>query len=107
MKIAYIAHPVGGDVENNLKDLRRIIAKINEDMRDVVPFCPYYADVVSLNDNDPTERAWGIMNAHTLLASGVVDELWLTGERISDGMDAERVLAIKKNIPVINMIGKL
>lgn len=107
MTIAYIAHPIGGDVENNLKDLRRILRKINLERSDVVPFCPYYADIVSLDDNHPEERQRGIQNDVAVLRSGIVQELWLTGDKISSGMQHERNIAIELGIPVIDLTTQL
>lgn len=107
MKIVYIAHPISGDIEGNLADLRRIVRKINLEFPDVVPFVPYYADIVSLDDNVPWERERGINNDIAILKSGVVDEVWLTGERISNGMAAEKELAAKLGIPVYDFINKL
>lgn len=108
MKIVYIAHPIGAStkkgIEKNLEDLRRIIRKINKNYTDVVPFCPYYADIVSMDDTIPEERARGVANDKAILTSGMVHELWLTGDRLSDGMKAERLLAIEYNIPIVNMI---
>lgn len=107
MKIVYIAHPISGDIEGNLADLRRIVRKINMEFPDVVPFVPYYADIVSLDDNIPEERERGIKNDIAILKSGCVDEVWLTGERISNGMAAEKDLASKLGIPVYDFINKL
>lgn len=107
MRIVYIAHPIGGDVENNLADLRRIIRKINLEQPVVVPFVPYYADIVSLDDNVPLERERGIKNDIAILESGIVDEVWLTGERISSGMAAEKIKAEQLGIPVYDFIKKL
>lgn len=107
MTIAYIAHPIGGHIEANLADLRRIIRKVNLEYPQFVPFCPYYADIVSLDDNVPAERARGIANDIAILRSGIVNELWLTGDRISTGMQAEKELAEQLNIPVKNYIGCL
>lgn len=105
MTIAYIAHPVGGDVEKNLADLRRIIRRINLEYVDIVPYCPYYADVVSLNDSDPIERQRGIMNGmHTLR---LANQLWLTGDHISDGMRTEIDEATALGIEVVNKIGMI
>lgn len=100
MKVVYIAHPISGDIEANLADIRRIVALINRTMPDVVPFVPYYVDVVSLDDNDPADRARGIKNDHHLLRSGVVDEMWATGERLSIGMKEEIRVAYHLGIPV-------
>lgn len=107
MKICYIAHPIAGDIESNLADLRRIVRKINLEFPHIVPFVPYYADVVSLNDNDPDERERGIKNDLAILQSGLVDEVWLTGERLSFGMIQEKNIARQYFIPVIDKIGLL
>jgi len=104
-KIVYIAHPIGGDVQANLADLRRILRKLNLAHDNIVPFCPYYADVVSLDDSVPEERARGLLNDHALFAAGFIDEVWLTGDRISEGMQKEKELAILRGIPVYNYIG--
>lgn len=102
MKVCYIAHPIGGNVTANLAQLRRVVQKINHQFPDVVPFVPYYADVVSLDDGDPGDRKRGIENDHRILGSGIVDELWLCGGRISTGMQAEKELAEKYGILVVD-----
>lgn len=107
MKIVYIAHPISGDIEGNLADLRRIVRKINLEQLDIVPFVPYYADIVSLDDNVPSERERGIKNDIAILESGVVDEVWLTGESISNGMAAEKTKAKQLGIPVFDFINIL
>ena len=107
MKIVYIAHPISGDIEANLADLRRIIRRINLEYPDVVPLAPYYADIVSLDDNIPEERERGIKNDTALLERGFIDEVWLTGPRISFGMNCEVKLADKMGIPVVNLINQL
>ena len=107
MIIAYIAHPISGDIEANLADLRRIVRKINLDYPDVVPFVPYYADIVSMDDNIAEERARGIKNDMEILERGIPDEVWLTGDRISSGMQAEILMAEREGIAVMNKIGQL
>lgn len=107
MKICYVSHPIGGSISENLSDLYRIIRVINLTMSDVVPFAPYVADILAMDDNIPAERERGIANDIAILRSGIVQELWLTGPRISTGMQHEKELAIELGIPVIDMIGKL
>lgn len=104
MKIVYIAHPIGGNVEENLADLRRIIRDINLTHPDVVPFAPYYSDVVSLHDSIPSERERGMRNNTAILGSGIVKELWLTGNKISNGMSAEILQCELMGIPVVDKI---
>jgi hypothetical protein len=38
MKVAYIAHPIKGDVESNLAEIRDIVRNINLNQPDVVPW---------------------------------------------------------------------
>lgn len=127
-KIVYIAHPISGDIEANLADLRRILRTINMnshpklytqyqnntgildmayDFSNIIPCAPYYADIVSLDDNNPLERKRGIENDTELLKSGIFKELWLTGDKISFGMNEEVKLAVLLGIPVIDYIGKI
>lgn len=107
MRVVYIAHPIGGDVEANLADLRRIVAIVNREWPNVVPFAPYYADCVSLDDHNPDDRERGIRNDQFLIKSGILDEMWLTGPTLSAGMRAERLLAMNYGIPVLDKIGQL
>lgn len=102
MKVCYIAHPVGGDVEGNLAKIRRIVREINLKHEDVVPFVPYYVDCVSMFDAIPEERARGFANNKTLLQSGMVHELWLYGDRISAGMEIEIGWAKEKGIKIVS-----
>lgn len=101
MKICYIAHQVGGEVSENLAHVRRIIREINIEYPDVVPFCPWYSDVVSLCDDVQQERERGLKNCHRVLTSGVVDELWLYGPRISKGMAGEIEMAKEMGIKIV------
>lgn len=104
MKIVYIAHPIGGDVAGNLERIRLIVRQINLTMPDVVPFAPYWLDCFALNDNDPHERERGIKNDNELFNRKFIDEVWLCGGRISAGMRAEKELAEKLGIPVVDKL---
>ena len=101
MKIIYIAHPVSGDLSKNLEKIRQIVRLINTTREDVVPFAPYWLDCHALDDTIPTERARGIKNNSTLFKKGFIDEIWLYGHTISDGMLAEIKLASKLGIKVV------
>ncbi len=103
MRIVYIAHPIGGNVEANLASLRRIVREFNLNPKYAtsVPFVPYYADVVSMNDNNPAERQKGLQNGLAILARpGMVDELRLTGNTITEGMKQEVFTAFMYGILV-------
>ena len=102
MRIVYIAHPIGGDVEQNLKKIRAIVRHLNLTEPHTVPFAPYYVDVVSLDDAKPEERARGIKNGLAVLARpGAVDELRLFGDTITSGMRAEVTAAHAMRIPIV------
>jgi hypothetical protein len=105
MRIIYIAHPISGDVKGNLEKIRQIVREINLTIPDVVPFAPYWLDCHALDDNNPEERKRGIAN-DTALIRRAVDEMWLYGDRISNGMQAEMELAERLGIPVIDKTKK-
>lgn len=108
-KIVYIAHPIGGNVKENLEDIVRILRAINlltpVDVK-IIPVVPYYSDILALDDGNPLERKRGIENGIALIETGVFDELWLTGEKISLGMKEEIKMFILMGKPVIDYTNK-
>lgn len=102
MKIVYIAHPISGDVQGNIRKVLDIVRKVNVEEPDVVPFAPYIVDCLALDDNVPVERARGIKNNTGLLGECFVSEVRLYGDRISAGMQAEKELAEALGIPVLD-----
>lgn len=103
MKIIYIAHPISGDVAGNLRKIKQIVRMINLEYPDVVPLVPYYVDCLALDDSNPIERQRGIDNDTAILKSGLINEMWLYGDRISNGMRAEIELAKSMGMPVCSM----
>jgi len=103
MKIIYIAHPISGNVKENLASIAKIARQINLTNPDVTPIAPYFLDCYALNDAVPEERERGIQNDITILKSGIVKELWLYGNRISAGMFHEIELAHDLKIRVVPM----
>lgn len=101
MKIVYIAHPIGGDVKNNLEKIKNIVRFINLNYPSVLPFAHYWLDCHALNDDVPAERNRGIQNDHELFNRKFIDEVWLYGDRISAGMKAEIELANSLGITVV------
>jgi len=100
-KIIYIAHPIGGNVDENVKLVLEIVRQLNMSGLPIVPFAPYIVDVLALDDNDPEQRARGFDNNKQLF--DFVDEVWLYGGRISSGMQTEIDWANERNIPVLQM----
>jgi len=100
MIIAYIAHPVGGNVGGNIEKILRIVREINLQEPDVVPFVPYLADILAMDDANPIERERGIKNDTHVLKNGGVNQIRLYGHKISSGMRAELNLAKSLGIEV-------
>lgn len=103
MKIVYIAHPISGNIKNNIKKIKEIIRDINLNDGDVLPFAHYLVDLDCLDDTVPSERKRGIKNDIELLSRKFIDELWLFGNKISEGMIGEIITARQLNIPIIPM----
>ena len=101
MKIAYIAHPISGDIKGNLEKIRQIVREINMKEPNILPFAPYWVDCHALDDTIQKERERGIKNDCEFFVRKSFDELWLYGNNISNGMIEEVKLAHKMNIPVI------
>lgn len=102
-KIVFIAHPVGGDIQGNIEKIKAIHRNVSIHEKGVIPFTPYMADILSLDDKDRTERMIGLINSQTILSSGIVDELRLYGDKISPGMKEEVIIAMQLGIPIVAM----
>ena len=89
MKIVYIAHPIAGDIDGNLIRISAIIRMINLTYPEVVPFAHYFVDIHSLDDRVEVERNRGIKNDITFLKAGFINEMWLFGDKVSNGMQTE------------------
>ena len=104
MKIAYIAHPISGDIKGNLKRIELIGRKIILEEPEVVPFVHYFFDCYALDDDIPEERERGIKNGIALMRKkGFIDEVRLYGDKISTGMSYEVNLALELGIKVVAM----
>jgi len=101
MKIIYIAHPISGDVVGNLKKILAIIREININEPEILPFAHYWVDCHALDDTIISERERGIKNDIALLRAGFINELWLYGDRISNGMQHEIELATELDIAIV------
>lgn len=99
MKIVFIAHPLSGDIEGNIKKVIGICAKVHTNF--TIPVAPYLGTVQYLNDEITKERNLGIKANSEYFYRGFIDELWLFGDHISKGMKEEIELAKKLNIPII------
>ena len=99
MKTVFVAHPIAGDIEGNMKKVLAICEQIHT--KDITPVAPYLVSLQYLNDEVVEDRQLGIDANHECFHRGYVDELWLFGDKISTGMKGEIRLAKELNIPVI------
>jgi hypothetical protein len=104
MKVVFIAHPISGNVKNNIEKIINIIRNINILRDEIIPFAPYITDCMALNDANPYERRRGISNTTALFNKGIIDELWLYGDYISSGMVDEIKLAHELSISIIPQV---
>lgn len=87
LPVVYIAHPVSGDVEANLASAARWVRWAAVRMG-VAPVAPYITFCAVLDDDDEADRALGMRCDLAILRK--CDEVWLCGERVSEGMAGER-----------------
>ena len=93
MKRVYICAPLGGEVEENLRKVRRYTRYAL--LCGTAPVVPhFYAEC--LDDSLPKEREIGLAAGLSLL--WFCDELWVFGDRVSHGMEKEINFAKNLNI---------
>ncbi len=103
-KIVYIAHQIRGDQKGNVDRILDIIKHIRQTEPDVLPFAPYLSDALTLNDEDPTQRATAINNCFEIIRATKISECRLYGNKISPGMQAEKELFESLSVPVVSYI---
>ena len=101
MKMVFIAHPVGGDIQDNLMRAAQWMKWAYEE-KHVLPLAPYIGICKVLDDDDPRDR---ILGRHwSMQYVQRCDQLWLCGDRISPGMKAEGEQALGLGIPAYRFI---
>jgi len=98
-KLVYIAHPVGGGVEENVKEILNICREVHTS--EIIPVAPYLVAVQYLNDKISEDRELGIAANREFFRRGLIDEVWVYGCKISHGMREEIRLSVQHHIPVI------
>ncbi len=91
--IVYICSPYAGDVEANVSAARKY-SRFAVD-NGYIPIAPHLLFPQFLNDNDPKERQLGLFFGNALMSK--CSEVWVFGDRVSAGMDAEIRRARWKN----------
>lgn len=95
-KLVYIASPYAGDVEANVSFAKTACRYAME--QGATPLAVHLLYPQMLDDHVPAERESGIQMGLRVLEA--CDELWLCGDRLSQGMRAELAAAEQLGIPV-------
>jgi hypothetical protein len=103
-KTVFIAHPIAGDIRENVKKVLAICEAVHT--KDIVPVVPYLVSLQYLDDTVREDRELGVIANLECFHRKYIDELWLFGDRISEGMKAEVRLAIELGIPIVPKTGE-
>lgn len=96
MMLVYICSPYAGDIRENIKFARAACRHAIE--KDCAPIAVHLLYPQLLDDAIPAEREQGIRTGLRVLAA--CDELWVCGERVSQGMTCEITEAKRLGIPI-------
>lgn len=95
MKKVYICSPLGGNVEENLRKVRRYTKYAL--LCGTAPVVPHFY-ALCLDDSIPKERKIGIAAGLSLL--WFCDEMWLFGDEVTEGMAAEIQFCKNLNVTI-------
>lgn len=91
--IVYVCSPFSGDEVGNIAKARKYSRFVVE--KGYIPIAPHLLFPQFLNDSDLTEREMGLHFGNVLMSH--CSEVWVFGESVSAGMDAEIKRAKRKN----------
>lgn len=97
--VIYVCSPYAGDREANAKRAERYCRFVWE--QGGIPLAPHLLFPRFLCEDTPAERQAGLKMARKLLT--MCDEVWVFGDRISQGMAAEIAEAAGRFIPIYHM----
>lgn len=100
-KIVYIAHPISGDMEGNIKRVLAIYRELSI-QNEVIPFAPYLVALQVLNDTVQAERKIGMLQNRAFFERNMIDELWVCG--LSAGVVQEMMWASEYGIKIVSKL---
>lgn len=103
LKMVYIASPLHRDYNTNIKKAVEYCRLAGE--RGVLPLAPHIIFSQWCNDTVPQQREQGLQLGLALLEKA--DELWIMGEKISEGMRGEISFATEQGIPAYHITNPL
>ena len=96
LPLVYIASPFAGETERNTERARGYCRLAVS--KGYIPLAPHLLYPQFMDDDDRETRERAIFFALVLL--GKCDEIWVFGERMSEGMEREIAKARKRNMPI-------
>ena len=96
MKMVYIASPLRGDYNTNIKKAVEYCRLAGE--QGVLPLAPHIIFSQWCNDTIPEQREQGLQFGLALLEKA--DELWVMGTEFTQGMQGEVAFALEHKIPM-------
>ena len=96
LPLVYIASPFAGETERNTERARGYCRLAVS--KGCIPLAPHLFYPQFMDDDDRETRELAIFFALVLL--GKCDEIWVFGERMSEGMEREIAKARKRNMPI-------
>jgi hypothetical protein len=96
MKLIYVASPYAGDIERNTEFAKEACRFVMDEGHAF--FAPHLLYPQVLDEDDPAGRELGLAMGRTVLEW--CDEVWVFGDTISSGMQAEIELAQDLELPV-------
>ena len=92
----FICSPYAGDVECNIENARRYLLFAVK--KGAIPFAPHLLYPQVMDDADPGQRELGIEFSLAFLSR--CDALWVFGGRVSQGMRAEIIKAMRRGMTI-------
>lgn len=96
MKLVYVCSPYRGNIEYNTNRAKGYCRFVYT--QGCVPYAPHLHNPQFLDESIPEERQMGIMLGLELLKRS--DEMWLFGDKLTEGMEAELKAAQLMKIPI-------
>jgi hypothetical protein len=103
-RVIYMAHPVNGDVEGNLKRAKIWLKHLTEGNPWVAFIAQWIVECEIWDDSNAADREIGLKRC--LAAVERCDELWLVGTSMSNGMALEAAHAVECGIKVVDLTGR-
>jgi hypothetical protein len=92
----YICSPFAGDIPHNTEAARRYCSFAVR--QGAIPFAPHLLYPQFMSEDIPAERELALLFGTIWLSR--MDEVWVFGERISEGMRREIAKAKSKGVPI-------